>query len=144
MESNSYSAVTQAIVDELRRIVGDKYVVFGDTEKLEPYSHDEIPDRAYAHMPDCLVRPRTAEEIAAIMKLANRERIPVTPRGAGSGLSGGAVPLYGGIVLACDRMNRILEIDTREHGGRGRAGRGHQRDQRGGEGATACSSPAIR
>ena len=62
-------------------------------------------------MPEALVRPRTAEEIAAIMKLANRERIPVTPRGAGSGLSGGAVPIYGGIVLLCDRMNRILEID---------------------------------
>jgi glycolate oxidase len=46
------------------------------------------------------------------MKLANRERVPVTPRGAGSGLSGGAVPLFGGIVLLCDRMNEILEVDT--------------------------------
>ena len=45
------------------------------------------------------------------MKLANRQRIPVTPRGGGTGLSGGAVPLHGGIVLPCDRMNRILEID---------------------------------
>ena len=62
-------------------------------------------------MPEALVRPITAEEIAAIMKLANRERIPVTPRGAGSGLSGGAVPVHGGIVLSVDRMNRILEID---------------------------------
>jgi glycolate oxidase len=63
-------------------------------------------------MPEALVRPETAEQIAAIMKLANRCKIPVTPRGAGSGLSGGAVPIYGGIVLMCDRMNRILEIDT--------------------------------
>jgi glycolate oxidase len=106
-----YNPVTPAIVDELRRIVGEKYVVFGDPEKLEPYSHDEIAEPQYAHMPDCLVRPRTAEEIAAIMKLANRERIPVTPRGAGSGLSGGAVPVLGGIVLLCDRMNRVIDYD---------------------------------
>ena len=107
-----YNPLTQKIVAELRAIVGERYVVFNDAEKLEPYSHDEIPDTSYAHMPDALVRPETAEEIAAIMKLANREQIPVTPRGAGSGLSGGAVPVHGGIVLLVDRMNRILEIDT--------------------------------
>jgi glycolate oxidase len=99
------------IVEELRRIVGARYVIFADAEKLEPYSHDEIPDRRWGHMPECVVRPRSAAEIAEIMKLANRERIPVTPRGAGSGLSGGAVPIFGGIVLHCDRMNRILEVD---------------------------------
>jgi len=108
----SYNPLTDALVAELRQIVGDKFVVYGDDEKLQPYSHDEIPDPHYAHMPEALVRPRTAEEIAAIMQLANRERVPVTPRGAGSGLSGGAVPLRGGIVLLIDRMNEILEVDT--------------------------------
>jgi len=103
--------VTAAIAEELRGIVGAKYVLFGEAEKLEPFSHDEVPEPVYAHMPECVVRPRTAEEIAAILKLANRQRIPVTPRGAGSGLSGGAVPIHGGIVLLCDRMNEILEID---------------------------------
>jgi len=92
--------------------VGDKFVVYGEAEKLQPYSHDEVPDPHYAHMPEALVRPRTAEEIAAIMTLANRERTPVTPRGAGSGLSGGAVPLHGGIVLLIDRMNEILDVDA--------------------------------
>ena len=106
-----YGRVTDKIVAELCDIVGRTYVIHDDPEKLEVYSHDEIPDRHYAHMPDVVVRPRTAAEIAAIMQLANRERIPVTPRGAGSGLSGGAVPLYGGIVLSVDRMNEILEID---------------------------------
>ena len=106
-----YSPVTEEVARELREIVGDKYVIFADPDKLEPYSHDEVPDRHYAHMPEAVVRPRTSDEIAAIMKLANRRRIPVTPRGAGSGLSGGAVPLHGGIVLLCDRMNKILEID---------------------------------
>ncbi len=109
--SNKYNAVTDQIVERLVEIVGEKYVLYGDAEKLEPFSHDEVAESQYAHMPDCVVRPESTEQIAAIMSLANDERIPVTPRGAGSGLSGGAVPVHGGIVLLCDRMNRILEID---------------------------------
>jgi len=108
---NKYNPVSEQIVGELEKIVGDKYVIYGDREKLEAYSHDEIAEARYAHMPEAAVRPANAEEISVIMKLANRERIPVTPRGAGSGLSGGAVPIHGGIVLLFDRMNRVLEID---------------------------------
>jgi len=106
-----YNPVTPPIIEELKKIVGAKYVIFGDEEKLQAYSHDEIPDVRYAHMPEAVVRPASASEIALILKLANRERIPVTPRGAGSGLSGGAVPIHGGVVLSVDRMNRILEVD---------------------------------
>ncbi len=106
-----YNRVTPQIVEELKKIVGERYVVFGDPEKLEPYSHDEVAEKEYAHMPEAVVRPISAVEIAAVMQLANREKVPVTPRGAGSGLSGGAVPIHGGIVLLMDRMNRILEID---------------------------------
>jgi len=111
MTKRSYKPVTPDIAARLCAVVGEKYVIFGEPEKLEAYSHDETPGKQYHRMPEALVRPATAGEIAAIIKLANRERIPVTPRGAGSGLSGGAVPLYGGIVLSVDRMNRILEID---------------------------------
>ena len=111
MVEMNYGKVTAAIADELREIVGAKNVVYDDPEKLEAYSHDEVAEAEYAHMPEAVVRPQSAEEIAAIVRLANRERIPVTPRGAGSGLSGGAVPLLGGIVILFDRMNRILEID---------------------------------
>lgn len=111
MTTPAYNPVTPAIVEELAGIVGRKYVLYGDEEKLEPFSHDETPDRKYAHMPEAVARPRTAEEIAAIVRLANRERIPVTARGAGSGLSGGAVPQHGGIVVLTDRMNKILEVD---------------------------------
>ncbi len=111
MTPDTYNSVTPQIATELAAIVGESYVVYGDADRLEPFSHDEVPDRRYAHMPEAAVRPRTADEISRIMKLANRCRIPVTPRGAGSGLSGGAVPLHGGIVLLCDRMNRILEVD---------------------------------
>ncbi len=106
-----YNPVTPQIITELQQIVGSKYVLFGDPEKLEPYSHDEVAEKQYAHFPEVVVKPRTAEEIATIMRLANRERIPVTPRGAGSGLSGGAVPVKGGICLSVERMNQILEID---------------------------------
>lgn len=108
---NQYNRITPEIVAELQQIVGSKYVIYDDPEKLEPYSHDEVAEKQYAHFPEVVVKPRTAEEIAAMMKLANRERIPVTPRGAGSGLSGGAVPLMGGICLSVERMNQILEVD---------------------------------
>ncbi|HPH96926.1 MAG TPA: FAD-linked oxidase C-terminal domain-containing protein [Anaerolineaceae bacterium] len=107
----AYQPLTPDIAAELRLIVGDKNVIYADPEKLEDFAHDEVADKKLAHMPEAVVRPASAEEISAIMKLANRERIPVTPRGAGSGLSGGAVPAEGGIVLLVDRMNRILEID---------------------------------
>lgn len=111
VQMNNYNPVTIAIVDKLKAIVGDKYVLYGNADELSAYSHDETPDRQYAHMPEVVVRPRTALEIASIMKLANAELIAVTPRGAGSGLSGGAVPIYGGIVLFMDRMNSIVELD---------------------------------
>jgi glycolate oxidase len=106
-----YNHVTERIAGMLADIVGVEYVIYGDNDKLEPYSHDEVPGAEYRHMPEVVVRPRTAGQVSKIMKLANAEMIPVTPRGAGSGLSGGAVPIYGGIVLLCDRMNEILEFD---------------------------------
>ncbi|HEX9118713.1 MAG TPA: FAD-linked oxidase C-terminal domain-containing protein [Anaerolineae bacterium] len=107
----AYSAVTPEIVEALRAIAGPSYVIYDDAERMADYAHDEVAGAEYAHRPDVVVRPGNAGEVAAILKLATRERIPVTPRGAGSGLSGGAVPVFGGIVLATDRMNRILEID---------------------------------
>ncbi len=110
MSLYDYSRVTEAVIDELTRIVGERFVIT-DSEKIEPYSHDEVSEQEYSHMPEAVVRPRTTGEISEIVKLANREKIPITPRGAGSGLSGGAVPVYGGIVLLMDRMNEILEID---------------------------------
>ena len=81
----SYSRITAYIVTELQHIVGKPHVIVDDAEQLERYSHDEIKDPHYAHLPEVVVKPHTAEEISAILKLANRECIPVTPRGAGSG-----------------------------------------------------------
>ena len=110
--TTTYTKVTPKIVEELKSIVGERHVIYGDPEQLERYSHDEIADPRYASMPEVVVKPIRAEEISRIMILANREKVPVTPRGAGSGAAGGAVPLYGGIVLSVERMDEILEIDT--------------------------------
>jgi len=106
----SYGRATDTVVDELRRIVGERNV-FVDSEKLEAYSHDETPRERYSHLPEVVVLPSSAQEISSVMKLAVEHRIPVTPRGAGSGLSGGAIPVYGGLVLSLEKMNHILEID---------------------------------
>lgn len=108
---DDYQPVTAIIADGLREIVGDPYVLYGDRTAMEDYAHDEVAGDEHAHMPEAVIKPASAEEISQILKLANRERVPVTPRGAGSGLSCGAVPVCGGIVLSLERMNRILEID---------------------------------
>lgn len=105
-----YNPVTKEIINRLTKISGKKNILT-DKEKMESYSYDETPKEQFAHMPEVVVTPGTAEEIAEIVKLANRELIPVTPRGAGSGLSGGAIPVYGGIVISVEKMNKILEID---------------------------------
>ena len=106
-----YQKVSPEIVARLCGIVQEKNVIYADREKLEKYSHDEVAEKKYAHMPEVVVKPGSAVEVAAIMKLAKELKIPVTPRGAGTGLSGGAVPVHGGILLSVENMNRILEID---------------------------------
>jgi glycolate oxidase len=103
-----YNRVNAEIVDALRRIVGAD-AVLTDDEALGPYAHDETVGLWAA--PEVVVRAASAQQISEIMQLAQRERVPVTPRGAGYGLSGGAVPVHGGIVLSIEKMNRILEID---------------------------------
>jgi glycolate oxidase len=109
--SKVHGAVTQEVIEELTKIVGDANVIT-DRSEMEPYSHDEMAkDIAIVHYPDVVVKPGCAEEVSEIMKLANRMGIPVTPRGAGTGLSGGAVPVFGGILLSMERLNRILEVD---------------------------------
>jgi len=106
-----YQPVTPTVVAQLRCIVGEPHVFHDDPERMLDYAHDEVAGAEYTHMPEVVVKPATAAEISDILRLANREVIPVTPRGAGSGLSCGAVPVYGGILLSLERMNRILEID---------------------------------
>ncbi|MDO9536049.1 MAG: FAD-linked oxidase C-terminal domain-containing protein [Bacillota bacterium] len=106
-----YNKVTPEIIGLLASIVGPANIIYNDHEKMESYSHDEIFEFGYSSMPEVVIKPESADEISLIMKLANEKMIPVTPRGAGSGLSGGAVPLFGGFLLSLERMNKILEID---------------------------------
>ena len=108
-----YNKVTFEVINELIEILSSKNIIYDNFEAMEQYSHDEVAEKSYAHMPEVVVKPSTAEEISKIMKLANKYKIPVTPRGAGSGLSGGAIPVNGGIVLSLEKMSRILEIDKK-------------------------------
>ena len=103
-----YNQVDTRIVQELQDIVGVEHVLV-DAEGMEPYTHDEVV--GLRAEPEVVVRVKSAEQVAEVLRLAQRERIPVTPRGAGYGLSGGAVPVCGGIVLSLERMNQVLEID---------------------------------
>src|SRR6056297_3368301 len=106
----NYNPLTEEIVKELESILGSKNVIL-DEEKMENYSHDETPEE-YAHMPEVVITPTTAQQISEVMKLANKHLIPVTPRGAGSGLSGGAIPVFGGILLSVEKMNKVIELDV--------------------------------
>jgi len=96
------------ILRELRAIVGDDYVRAGPAQ-LIAYSYDATFQQA---PPDAVVLPRTTEQVAAVLRLANRDGIPLIPRGAGTSLAGGTIPLTGGIVLSLTRMNDIKEIDV--------------------------------
>ena len=104
----NYSKLSPGIIEALIKVLGKEYV-HTDDEFLNTYGRDETENLLYK--PAVVVRPRTAQEISAIIKLANIENIPVTPRGAGTGLSGGALAIFGGICLSMERFNKILEID---------------------------------
>ncbi len=111
MTDSPYNRVTPEIVEALEAICGKEAVVYGDHKRLEKYAKDAVGDARYAHMPEVMAAPADTQQVAAVMRLANEKRIPVTPRAGGSGLSGGAVPIYGGIALSIERMDRIIEID---------------------------------
>jgi glycolate oxidase len=85
--------------------------VVSDPAALERYGSDETEDLYFA--PDLVVKPATTAEVSKVLRIADRFGVPVTPRGAGTGLSGGALPVHGGLVLSVERMNRVLEIDER-------------------------------
>ena len=103
---------SQAIehIQAFKNIVGESGV-FVDEEILNSYAHDETEDLHF--LPDVVIKPSSAEEISAILKICNQFKIPVTPRGAGTGLSGGALPHLGGVLLSIERLNKIIEIDER-------------------------------
>jgi glycolate oxidase len=105
-----YNKVSPEIAAQIKTIVGEKNVLFDDPAAMEPYAYDSA-GKFWGHMPEVVVKAENAEQISAVMRLANEKLIPVTPRGAGSGLAAAAVPVFGGILLSMEKMNKILEID---------------------------------
>jgi glycolate oxidase len=106
----SYNRLTPALIRELTQIVGEANTL-SDPESLSRYSRDETEDLSFP--PEVVLKPTTAHQISEILKLANAHGIPVTPRGGGTGLSGGALTVHGGICLSMEKLNRILEIDEK-------------------------------
>lgn len=104
-----YGPVTEAFVDALRLAVGAEHVRTDD-EARATYGADALKK---GHPADVVVWPADTAEVAAVLRLCTAHRVPVVPRGAGTGYTGGAVPSFGGVVLALQRLNRILEIDER-------------------------------
>ncbi len=94
----------------LSRELGAERVVRADSPKLEDYGRDESPLGLFFR-PECAVLCESREEVSIVLRLAREHQVPVTPRGAGSGMTGGALPVRGGIVLSTERMTKILEVD---------------------------------
>jgi glycolate oxidase len=108
-KSRARTAASEArVLARLCEIVGAEHVLV-DAERVEPYAQDAVKEK---FPPEAVVLPRTTDEVAAILRLANEARFPVTARGGGVGYTGGAVPVEGGIVIGTDRMNEIREINA--------------------------------
>lgn len=105
-----YGKVTDDIIKELKVIVGENAVIT-EKDKMIDYSHDEFPLEEIHQYPEVVVKPGNTVAVSEVMKLANKYRIAVTPRGGATGLAGGCVPINKGIVLSLENMNSIIEVD---------------------------------
>ena len=106
-----HKKVDIADITYFKTIVGDR--CFTDISNLHEYGHDETEDLVFP--PDVVLKPETVEEVSAIMKYAYENSIIVTPSGARTGLSGGALPIHKGIALSMEKFNKILKIDEKNH-----------------------------
>jgi glycolate oxidase len=100
--------IDNSLIEKMRRIVG-KENVLASPEEMVAYSYDAT--NMWSHRPDVVVLPSDAGQVSEVLKLAAAEKIPVTPRGGGTNVSGGSVPIKGGIVLCMTKMDRIIEIN---------------------------------
>jgi glycolate oxidase len=106
---NRYRQVTEQTIQELIELMG-KDNVSTKKHELEGYASDEMA-LPKPHQPRVIVKPADTASVSRLLTFANKNRIPVTPRGAGTGLSGGCIPIYSGILLSLERLNRIIEVD---------------------------------
>ena len=104
---DNYNTLIQEIIDEIKAV--SDHVITG--EAINPdYQKDEMPIYG-TRMPDLVVQAHSTEEVSAVMKICYEHTIPVTARGAGTGLAGGAVPIMGGVVIDISPMNRVISYD---------------------------------
>ena len=101
------AAARTRLTDRLREVVGDRYTL-ADPYEIRLYQYDSRPETA---LPDLVVIPASAAEVAAVVKICAEEGCPLVSRAGATGLAGGTVPVFGGVVLAFSRMDRILELD---------------------------------
>ena len=100
--------MSEEIIKRFSAIVGEENL-FMDEDRLAEYGHDKTEDLVF--LPDIVLRPGTTSEVSDILKVCNEHKIPVTPRGAGTGLAGGALPVQKGVIISMERFNKILNID---------------------------------
>ncbi|WP_400192037.1 FAD-binding oxidoreductase [Hymenobacter sp. B81] len=113
-EIKPFGRLTPAVQAELVAIVGAEHVLTASNlaaDEYARYGRDQTEDLHFS--PEVVLRPANADEVSRIMRLCHAHRLPVTPRGAGTGLSGGALPAFGGVVVSTERFNRIIDIDER-------------------------------
>ena len=104
-----YSKISSKDINYFKSVVGDNYV-FTVESIIKEYSHDETEDLSF--LPEVVIKPSKTKDISEILEYCNKNKIPVTPCGARTGLSGGSLPIHGGVVLSTERLNKIIEIDT--------------------------------
>jgi len=104
-----YTKITSAILANIKKAIGDENV-FVDEESLANYAHDETEDLKY--FPEVVVKPKDTKSVSALLKICNDNHVPVTPRGGGTGLSGAALPIFGGVLLSMEKFKAIIDIDT--------------------------------
>jgi glycolate oxidase len=108
----AFHKITAEDLQFFQSIIGQANVLVDD-EALVHYSHDESEDLHFT--PEAVLKPASVNEVSALLKYCNEKKICVTARGGGTGLSGGALPVFGGVILSLERMNHILDIDERNH-----------------------------
>ncbi len=110
ISTNADAGISSWHISRFRQFIGETFVCT-DEESLVQYGKDETEDLCFP--PHVVLKPGNASEISDVLKFCNEHKIPVTPRGAGTGVSGGALPVSGGVLLSSERLNRIIEIDER-------------------------------
>lgn len=103
-----YGDLTPEVLEQIRAIVGDDSI-YDSSEDLEKHAIDESP--LEPHLPQVVIKPSSTEQVSKLVKLANEFKIPITPQGSLTGLSGASHPVYGGVALSLEKMNKIVEVD---------------------------------